>query len=195
MSNSLQLHELQHSRFPCPSLFSQSLLKLMSVELMMPSNYLILCGLLLLLPSVLPSIRVFSNELALHTKWPKYWASASASVLPTSIHNWFPLGLTGLIFLLYKRHSRVFSNTTVRMYQLFGTLPSLWSNSHSCMWLLERPQLWLYRPLSAKWCLCFLIYCLCLSWGFPSGASGKEPTCQCRRHKRCRCNPCARKIH
>ena len=89
--------------------------------------------------SVFPSIRVFSNELALHTKWPKYWASASASVLPTSIHNWFPLGLTGLIFLLYKRHSRVFSNTTVRMYQLFGTLPSLWSNSHSCMWLLERP--------------------------------------------------------
>ena len=80
-SNSLQLHELQHARLPCPSLLSQSLLKLMSVEPMTPFNYLILRDLLLLLPSVLPSTRVFSNELALHIRWPKYWSfSISFSV-------------------------------------------------------------------------------------------------------------------
>ena len=56
------------------------LLKLMSIESVMPSNHLILCRLLLLLPSVFPSIRVFSNEFALHIRWPKYWSSASALV-------------------------------------------------------------------------------------------------------------------
>ena len=58
---------------------SWSLLKLMSIELMMPSNNLILCLPLLLLPSVLPSIRVFSNELALHVRWPKYWGFSISS--------------------------------------------------------------------------------------------------------------------
>ena len=82
MSNSLQLHELQHARFPCPSLFSQSLLRLMSVEPMMPSNYLILCGLLFLLPSVLPSIRVFSNESALKSLLQHH--SSKASILQHS---------------------------------------------------------------------------------------------------------------
>ena len=67
--------------------------------------------------SIFPSIRVFSNELALHIRWPKYWASASASVLPMSIQGWFPLGLTGLIILLSKELSRVFSSTTVQKHQ------------------------------------------------------------------------------
>ena len=76
MSNSLQPHGLQHARLPCHSLspVSWSLLKLMFIELAMPSNHIILCHPLLLLPSILPSIRVFSNELALHIKWPKYWS-------------------------------------------------------------------------------------------------------------------------
>ena len=56
---------------------SQSLFKLMSIELVIPSNYLILCHPLLLLPSILPSIRVFSNESVLHIRWPKYWRSFS----------------------------------------------------------------------------------------------------------------------
>ena len=63
-------------------------------------------------------------------------ASASASVLPKKIQGWFPLGLTGLISLLSKRLSRVFSSTTVRRHQFFGPQPSLWSNSHICTSLL-----------------------------------------------------------
>ena len=75
----------------------------------------------------------------------------------------FPLGLTGFISLLSKGLSRVFSSTTIQKHQLFGVQPSLRSNSHICTWLLEKPQLGLYRALSAKWSLCFLIYCLGLS--------------------------------
>ena len=87
-------------------------------------------------------------------------ASASASGLPVNIQDWFPLGLTGLISLQSKGPSRVFSNTTVQKYQFIHAQPSLWSNSHIHTQLLEKSQLWLYSPLSAKWCLCFLICCL-----------------------------------
>ena len=75
--------------------------------------------------------------------------------------SWFPLALTGLF--LSKRLSRVFSSTTIWKPQFFGVRPSLWSNSYISMWLLEKPWLWLYGPLLAKWCLCFLIP-LGLSW-------------------------------
>ena len=119
---------------------SQSLLKLMSIESVMPSNLLFLYYPLLLLPSIFPSIRIFSNESVLPIRWPKYWVSASASVLPVNIHDWFPLGLTDLIFLLFKGLSRVFSNTTVQKHQcFFSTQLSLWSNSHIHAWLLEKP--------------------------------------------------------
>ena len=70
VSNSLQPHGLQHARLPCPSL-SPSLLKFMSIESVMPSNHLILCC-PLLLPSIFPSIRIFSNESTVCTRWPKY---------------------------------------------------------------------------------------------------------------------------
>ena len=83
MSNSLQLHGLQNARLPCPSTNSQSLLKLMSIKLVMPSNHQILCCLLLLLLSIFPSIRVFSNESVLHIRWPKYW-SFSFSISPSN---------------------------------------------------------------------------------------------------------------
>ena len=66
-------------------------------------------------------------------------ASASASVLPMNIQDWFHLGLTGLIFLQSKGLSRVFSNTTVKKHQFFSPQLSLWSNSHICTWLLEKP--------------------------------------------------------
>ena len=82
-------------------------------------------------------------------------ASASASVLPVNIQGWFPLGLTGLISLVSKGLSRVFSSTTVGKHQFFSVQPSLWSNSHSHRWLLKKPSLWLYGPLLAKWCLWF----------------------------------------
>ena len=67
-------HELQHARLPCPSFLSQSSLRLMSIESVMPSNHLILCRPLLLPPSIFPSIRVFSNESVLHMRWPKCWS-------------------------------------------------------------------------------------------------------------------------
>ena len=70
---------------------------------------------------------------------------ASASALPMNIQGWFPSGLTGLISLLSKRLSRVFSGTTIQKHQFFGTQPSLWSNSHIHTWRLEKPQFWLYR--------------------------------------------------
>ena len=73
VSDSLLPHELQHARPPCPS-NSWSLLKLMPVELVMSSSHLILCRPFLLLPSIPPSIRIFSNEATLHIRWPKYWS-------------------------------------------------------------------------------------------------------------------------
>ena len=72
MSDSWRPHEPQHTRPPCPSPNSQSLPKLMSIESVMPSNHLILCCPLLLLPSIFPNIRVFSNESALRIRWPKF---------------------------------------------------------------------------------------------------------------------------
>ena len=81
---------------------SWSLLKFMSIQSVMLSNHLILCHLLLLLPSIFPSTRVFSSELALPIRWPKTGTSASASILPMNIQGWFLLGLTGLISLLSK---------------------------------------------------------------------------------------------
>ena len=88
---------------------SRSLLKLMSTESVMPSSHLILCYPLLLLPSIFPSIRVFSSESVLCIRWPKYW-SFSFNISPTSEHP-------GLISLQSKGLSRVFSNTTVQKHQ------------------------------------------------------------------------------
>ena len=95
----------------------------MSIELVMPSNRLIPCNPLLLPFSIFPSIRVFSSELSLHIWWPSIGASVSASVLPMTIWGWFPLGLTGLISLLSKGLSGVFSSTTVWRHQFCGAQP------------------------------------------------------------------------
>ena len=102
-----------------------------SIKLVMPSNHLVLCCPLLLLPSILLSIRVFSNELALHIRWPKYW-SFSFSISSSNEYSglisfrtyWFDL-------LAVQEHSRVLSSTTVQKHQFFMTRPALWSNSHS----------------------------------------------------------------
>ena len=128
---------LQHARLPCPSPSPGACSN--SCPLSQWCHPLILCHLLLLLPSIFPRVMVFLNELALQNRWPNYWSSASSSVLPVKIQYWFPLGLTGLISLLSKGLSRVFSSTTVRKHQLFGTQPSLWSNFPILTWLLEKP--------------------------------------------------------
>ena len=117
---------------------SWSLLKFMSIELVMSPNHFILCHLLLFLPSIFPSIRVFSNEMALHIRWPKYWSFTLASVLLMNIQSWFPLGLIDFISLQSTGLSKVFSSTTVKKHQFFCAQPSLWSNSHICSWLLEK---------------------------------------------------------
>ena len=77
---------LHHTRLPCPSPNCQNLLKFMSINLMMPSNHLILCHLLLLLPSIFPSIKVFSNESVLPIRWPKNW-SFSFSISPSNEYS------------------------------------------------------------------------------------------------------------
>ena len=126
----LQLHGLWHARLPCPSLspgvclnshpLSQWCHPTISSFVVPGSSCL----------QSFPSIRIFSNESALCIKWPKYW-SFSFSMSPSSEYSgWFPLRLTGLISLLSKGLSRVFSSTTVQKHQFFGAQPSLWSNSH-----------------------------------------------------------------
>ena len=92
-----------------------------------------------LLPSIFPSIRVFSNESVLRVRWPKYW-SFSLSISPSNnIQDWFPWGLTSWISLQFKGLSRVFSDTTVQKHQFFSAQLSLWS-SHIHTWLLENHQ-------------------------------------------------------
>ena len=109
----------------------QSLLKFISIKPVMPSNHLVLCH-PLLLPSIFPSIRVFSNESALCIGWPEYW---SFSISPSNEYSglisfridWFDLFLS-------KGLSRVFSNTTVQKHQFLGSQASLWSNSLYDYW-------------------------------------------------------------
>ena len=109
---------------------SRSFLKLMSIKSVMPSNHLILCYPLLLPPSTIPSIRVFSNESVLRIKWPKYW-SFSFNISPNNEYSGLiSFRMDWLISLQSKGLSRVFSNTTVQKNQFFSTQLSLQSNSH-----------------------------------------------------------------
>ena len=107
--------------------------KPMSIESVMPSNHLIFCRPLLLLPPIPPSIRVFSNESTLRMRWPKYWSFSFSLILPENAQDWTPLEWTGWISLQSKGLSRVFSNTTVQKHQFFGTQLSSQSSSHPYM--------------------------------------------------------------
>ena len=99
---------------------SWSLIKLMSIESVMPSNHLTLCH-PLLLPSIFPSIRVFLNKSALHIRWPKYW-NFSFNISPSNEHQGLiSFRMEWWISLQFKGLSRVFSNTTVQKHQFFGT--------------------------------------------------------------------------
>ena len=98
---------------------SQSLLKLMFIISVMPSNHLILCCPLLLLPSIFPSIRVFSNESVLRIRWSKYW-SFGFRISPSNEYSGLISFKIDWISLLSKGLSRVFSNTTVQKHQFFG---------------------------------------------------------------------------
>ena len=149
---------------------SQSLLKLMSTESVIPSNHLILCRPLHLLPSIFPRIKGLFQWVSSSHQVAKV-LGASVSVFPMNIQDSFPLGWTGLISLQSKGLSRVFSSTTVQKHQFFSAQLSSQSNSHIHTWLLEKPELWLYRPLLAKYCLCFVICWQGWSQLFFQGAS------------------------
>ena len=135
MSNSLQPHGLQHTRPPCPSPTPRVYSKLISIELVMPSNHLILYCPLLLLPSIFPSIRVFSNELVLRIRWPKYW-SFSFSISLSDEHpglifrmDWLDLfAVQGTLKSLVQRYS---SNVSILQHSAFFIVQlshPLWKN-------------------------------------------------------------------
>ena len=136
MSKSLGPHGLQHTRLSCPSLSPRAC----SNSWVMPSNRFILCRPFILLPSIFPSIRVFSNKSALHTKWPKYWSfsfnislSNEYSGLISFRIDWFALlAVQGTLKSLLQNHN---SKASI----LSSAQPSLWSNSHIQIWLLEKP--------------------------------------------------------
>ena len=123
---------------PLSFTISQSLLKCMSIEAVILSNHLIFCHPLLLLPSIFPSIRIFSNELALPSCGQSI--GASVSVLPMNIQGWFPLGLTGLISLQSKGLSGVFSNSTINKF-----------NSSALNFLYSPTQHLLIHPRNVYW--------------------------------------------
>ena len=160
VSNSLWLHGMQHTRIPCrstsPGVCSNSY----------PWNQW--CH-----PTILSSVVPFSSCLQSFPAFGSFsmtWlftsggqstgASSLASVLSMNIQGWFPSGLTGLISLQSKELSKVFSSITVWRHRSLGVQPFLLSSLHIHTWLLEKPKLWLYGLLLAKWCLYFLIHCL-----------------------------------
>ena len=113
-------HEVLHARLPFT--ISRSLLKLMSIESVMLSNHLILCLPHLLLPSIIPSIMAFSVSQLFASGGQGIGASVSMSVLPVNIQGWFHLGFTGLISLLSKGLSRIFSST-ISYYNILNIVP------------------------------------------------------------------------
>ena len=119
---------------------SRSLLIFMSTESMMPSNHLILCHPLLLLPSIFLSIRFFSNESVLHIRWPKYWSFSFNISLSKEHPGLISFRMDWLNLLQSKGLSRVFPNTTVQKHQFFGAQLSSQSNSHIHTRPLEKPE-------------------------------------------------------
>ena len=134
---------------------SRSLLKLMSIESVMSSNHLILCCPLLLLPSILPSIRVFSMSQLFTSGGQSIGVSTLTSVLLVNIQVWSPLGWTGWISLQTKGLSRIFSNTTVQKHQFFSPQLCLQSSSHihivEYYFTLKKKKLW--HMLQHRWTL------------------------------------------
>ena len=155
------------------STISQSLLKVMSIESVMPFNHLILCHSLLFLPSIFHSFRVFSNESSLHNRWPKYW-SFSFSISPSNEYSglissridWFDLlAVQGTLKSLLQHHSSkasIFQHSAFFMVQL----------SHPYV-TTGKTIAWLCGPLSAKWCLCFFF----LFFPIPCNTMDYGPSC------------------
>ena len=139
VSDSLQPHEPQHTRPPCPSPTPRA------YSNTCPSSrwcYPTISSSVIPFSSRLqsfPASKSFPVNQSITSCGQSNGVSASASVLPMNIHCWFPVGLTGSISLQSKGLSRVFSNTTVQKHQFFGAQLSSQSNSHIHTWLLEKP--------------------------------------------------------
>ena len=158
-SSSLQHHGLQHSSLPCSSLFPRACSNSWVSDAIQPSHPLLPLS---LLPSIFPSIRVFSNELALYIRWPNYW-SFSFIISPSNEHpglifriNWLDLlAVQGTLKSLLQHHS---SNASVIQPSAFFTIHL------SYPYMITRKTIALTtQSLLAKWCLCFEIRCLGLS--------------------------------
>ena len=166
MSNSLQPHELQHTRLPCPSLFpwvcsNSDPLSQWCQPTISSSVALFFSG-----PQFSPASESFQMSRLFASGGQSVGASASASVFPVNIYGWFPVGLTGLISLLSKGPSSVLSSTTVQKHQFFS-----WT-----IFTVQLSQLYMTTgkaiALLAKWCLCFLfVVWVCHSFSSKEQAS------------------------
>ena len=153
-------HALQQARLPCPSLSprvcsnSYPLSQWYHPTISSSASPFSSC------PQSFQTSGSSSNEkITFCIRWPKYWSfsfSISSSSEYSGLISFRIDSFDHLVVLL-----KVFSGTTVWKHQFFGIQSSLWSNSHVCIWLQEKPELWLYGPLSSKWYLCFLMCCLC----------------------------------
>ena len=125
---------------------SRSSLRLTSIDSVMPSTHLILCRPLLLLPTIPPSIRVFSNESTLHMRWPKYWSFSFRIIPSKEIPGLISFRMDWLDLLAVQGTLKSLLHTTVQKHQFFGTQPSSQSNSHIHTWPQEKPWPWLDGP-------------------------------------------------
>ena len=139
MSNSSQPHGLQHVRLPCPSLFPGVCSNSCPLSQWCHPNISSSVAAFSSCPQSFPATRSFPMSQLFASGGQSTGASASVSVIPMNIQGWFPLGLAGLISMLSKGISRVYSSTTVQNNQFFSAQPSLWSNSHICTWLQKKP--------------------------------------------------------
>ena len=152
---------------------SRTLIKLISIESVMPSNHLILCYPLLLLTSIFPRIRVFSNESVLQIRWPKCWSFSFSISLSNEYLGLISFRTDWVWSPCSPRDSQDSSAapqcesiTSLVLRLLYGSTLNIYT------WLLEKLWLWLDRPLLAKWCLCFLIHCqVCHSFSSKEQAS------------------------
>ena len=143
-------HGLQHARPPCLSPSPRAYSNSCPLSQRCPPTISSCVVPFSSCPQSFPASGSFPMSWLFTSGGQRIGVSASASLLPMNIQDWFPLGWIGWISLLSKGLSIVFSNTTVRKHHFFSTQLSLYSNSHIHTWLLEKPQLWLDGPLSAK---------------------------------------------
>ena len=155
MSNSLPPHGLQHARLPCPSLTPGACLNSCPTKLVRPSNHLILCHPLLLLPSVFPSIRVFSSESVFRIRWSKYW-SFSFSIRPSNEYSGLiSFRIHWLDFLAVQGTLKSLLQHLSSKHHFLSTQLSLWSNSHIHTWLLKKTIALTRRAFVGK-VICYL---------------------------------------